>query len=108
MSYRSGVDGLNITRKTRESGNQEPENLGKIESGIPLPPRDTGRKRKYPFGDMNVGDSMLMPKGSLHSAWRYARVHPGFRFASRREGEYIRVWRIEPSPPPRPEEGGTV
>lgn len=33
----------------------------KIESNIPLPPVVRGRPRKYPFFDMQVGDSFAIP-----------------------------------------------
>lgn len=69
-----------------------------IESNVPLPEPKLGiRKAKYPFADMNVGDSFVV-SGKLKqtvasSASRYARLH-GKRFAVRKVPDGYRVWRI--------------
>lgn len=91
-----------------------------IEAGIPVPPKKAfvgrgGRKSKYPFEDMQVGDSFAMPLGrqkkypSNRGAVSYknetllrsaahgcAKRNPGMRFTVRRlddEG-MVRVWRV--------------
>jgi hypothetical protein len=78
----------------------------KIEKGVPLPSWQTGRagQSKYPFADLQVGDSFLVPhfaKTSQMSALigRWQRTHSNQRFATRKvEGGGVRVWRIEDRP----------
>jgi len=67
----------------------------RIEKGVPCPPGRGRFSPKYPFADMAVGDSFLMPlqfRDGLSSLWGR---HKPKRFTSRREGEFVRVWRIE-------------
>ena len=80
----------------------------KLQSGIPIPPRSNikERKRKYPFKDMQVGMSFLVPKkdapngidklmtrmgAAAHSAGKVF----GFKFALRKMPDGVRVWRVE-------------
>lgn len=54
----------------------------------------------YPFAKMQVGDmfEIEMPgNGSAlyNSAHRYKTQHPGTKFRTKKEGNLIRVWRIE-------------
>ena len=64
----------------------------KIESGIPMP-------AKFPFAEMKVGDSFLVPDGTNRSTVAvYANRHgkkTGTKFTLRRTPEGIRCWRIE-------------
>jgi hypothetical protein len=67
----------------------------KIEKGVPLPPK---RKREatYPFANMAVGDSFLMPDFIVNAtsiACTYAR-RGGFKVATRKTRDGVRVWRI--------------
>lgn len=75
-----------------------------IEKNVPLPPRGgPGRPYIYPFRDMEVGDSFLVPCGDnerdrekthrrLTGAWKAVQ---GRKFTARRiVGEGVRVWRI--------------
>jgi hypothetical protein len=76
-----------------------------IESGVEIPPQAQPlRKMKYPFNQLNVGDSFVFPVGPdedreavqnrLQSAaanWGRSRE---MRFVTRRIGSGIRVWRI--------------
>jgi len=66
----------------------------KIENGIPVPPV----RAVWPFGEMEVGDSFLVPAGrekaAKSSAWTYGRKH-GIRFTARMEKKGVRIWRIE-------------
>jgi len=76
----------------------------RIEKGIPIPnkkPRGRcgGVKPKYPWHDMEVGDSFLMPSNTPASV-----AHSAVRKASQAERQFIthyvergryRVWRIE-------------
>lgn len=70
----------------------------KIERGVPFPTT----YNRYPFGKMEIGDSFfveLEPKRVSAAAATYRRMHPGFRFCTRkvREGGKCgtRVWRIQ-------------
>jgi hypothetical protein len=71
----------------------------KIEKGIPIPPDPRGRTEgsKYPFLQMEVGDSVYLPgKKSVGSILKYARSKkPELRFTTRTDGQGIRVWRIK-------------
>ncbi len=40
----------------------------KIDKGIEIPPENRGRKAKYPFRDMEVGDSFFIPKKECASS----------------------------------------
>ena len=72
----------------------------KIEKGVPVPPksRNGGRKLKYPFDQMEVGDSFAAnaPQNTvLSSARAYARRNPGMTFTTREiDKKSCRVWRI--------------
>ena len=64
----------------------------KIESGIPMP-------AKFPFAEMKVGDSFLIPAGVNKGtvavyANRYAKK-TGTKFTTRKTPEGYRCWRIE-------------
>ena len=82
----------------------------KIEKGIPVPEVDrnnAGRPMLYPFPRMEVGDSVLIdtPTDIMRDKHHYLRskaaaaankygARSGKKFASRREGEFFRIWRI--------------
>jgi hypothetical protein len=65
----------------------------KIEKGVPI----IGRQ-KYPFGEMEVGDSFLADEALLDRL-RAAAAHFGKnhnkKFAVRQVPEGVRVWRVE-------------
>lgn len=67
----------------------------RIELGIPIPPWPV---RKYPLGDLAVGESMAFPIGDRRSlqvvASRHGAQH-GKKFTCRSEGDEVRVWRTE-------------
>lgn len=69
----------------------------KIDKGVPVPAsRWSGSKRKYPFPDMEVGDSFFTESkqetvGS--SVASYARFN-NKKFTARSENGGTRVWRI--------------
>ena len=83
----------------------------KIDKDIPIPdkcPNDgRGRKVKYPFRQMEVGDSFLYEEpfsqaaqAKLHScAYAFKKNNPekkNWKFTVRKvEGDKIRVWRIK-------------
>lgn len=77
-----------------------------IDSGIPIPPRATGEGRtpKYPFRQMEVGDSFLVPymdgRPRGHTARRMAAAtksavkRTGWKFTARQLSDGLRVWRV--------------
>ncbi len=70
----------------------------KVEKDVPFIPY-----RKYPLGDMEVGDSFLVPftdlqhykdpRSGIYSAISYYAKRNGGKFACRKVKEGIRVWR---------------
>jgi hypothetical protein len=70
----------------------------KIDRDVPLAPRGNSRVSKYPFADMNIGDSFLFPSHRKVTAagavCAYARKRTGFKFATRTTPEGVRCWRI--------------
>lgn len=70
----------------------------KIEKGIPLTnPVHPGGQRKYPFGEMELGDSFYWD-GKRHrvdSAASYYGKRNNKKFAVRKEGSGARCWRTE-------------
>ncbi len=66
----------------------------KIDKGIPMPP--CNRAGKYPWKEMEVGDSFLMdgdPVYAANTANKAGRKH-GRKFSSRKTREGMRVWRV--------------
>ena len=68
-----------------------------IEKGIPLPTRGAVR-RKYPWAEMEVGDSFAAKFSSAGSAYATAKtggLRNNMKFTARRiEGDEYRIWRI--------------
>lgn len=73
-----------------------------IEKGIEPPKGQMGRRRSYPFPDMEIGDSFFVPfeEGDLKvkaavqaAATHYGKRH-GMKFATRSIEGGIRVWRL--------------
>jgi len=66
----------------------------KIDKTVPFP----APRGKWPFHEMEVGDSFLIPAGrekaAKASAWTYGHKH-GIRFTVRQEKKGVRIWRIE-------------
>jgi hypothetical protein len=66
-----------------------------ITKSIPLPRGD--RSTKWPFGDMEVGESVFFENETTNSrAYRAARAcgeRQNKKFISRREGNGLRIWR---------------
>ena len=64
-----------------------------IDKDRPIPARRYSFK--YPFGEMEVGDSFLAEnKKAVSAAHAWASAHPGVKFATRSEGDGTRVWRL--------------
>jgi hypothetical protein len=73
----------------------------KIDKGIPLPSRGESNTRgaasKYPFRQMEVGDSFFIPSGNpkklqSHMYQTYRRYKP-MKFATRMVEGGVRIWR---------------
>ena len=71
-----------------------------IEKNIPLPQHNT-RNNKYPWNEMEIGDSIVFANNTRgysarRLAFHYAQRHPPIKFASRTTdgGMRIRIWRI--------------
>ena len=68
----------------------------KIDKGVPLPKKRIPNG-SYPFKEMAIGDSFMVTDGLASArvlAIHYGRRH-GVKFTSRKEGDGLRVWRIE-------------
>lgn len=69
-----------------------------IEKDIPFKP---GYRKNYPWPDMDVGDSVLFDEfatasqSSPASAARKWGRNNGKKFSCRKEGEGVRIWRVE-------------
>ena len=75
-----------------------------IETSIPLRPALPGKRPLYDFASMDVGDSFWVPAGNIPARTRQKRVstiacyyakRTGTKFATRREGDGVRVTRVE-------------
>ena len=69
-----------------------------IEKNVPLPDRmDAGKKPFYPFGEMSVGDSILVPTDAAervgYALVKWKARHAGWDYATRRGPDGMRVWR---------------
>ena len=71
----------------------------KIEKHIPLPlqPQPRGRRAKYPFGQMDVGDSFFSDedRNRLAAASSHAGSRHGKKFIIRSVDGGFRIWRAE-------------
>ena len=69
----------------------------KIEKNIPVP--ESTRARKYPFLEMDVGDSVYFEGEKINGRAYRAAMTTGRRwnqkFVARKENEGIRIWRAE-------------
>ena len=71
-----------------------------IDKSVPLPANKSGKPGKYPWREMEVGDSFFIPD-MAHSNINVppALKANGFKIATRRETQNdvagIRVWRIQ-------------
>jgi hypothetical protein len=67
----------------------------KIERGVPLPEK-RGLYNKYPFKQMKVGDSFIVPiDARIYAAASWAGTRNGMKFSTRKNGTCIRVWRVK-------------
>lgn len=76
-----------------------------IDKSVPAPPPGKTGAIKYPFRDMEIGDSILVDGSSAskhvcraYNAAKQLQKRTGgeFRFTARKEGENkVRIWRVE-------------
>ncbi len=74
-----------------------------IEKNVPLPGSGAGRPSKYPFADMEVGDSFLVAEGpssghlgyNARNAAKNFGVRHGMKFSVKQTEGGVRIWRIE-------------
>lgn len=72
----------------------------KIEKGVPIPELCGSGYSKYPFGEMGVGDSVLIKGDALaslrgRSAASYYGSRNNKKFATRQTSDGLRIWRTE-------------
>jgi hypothetical protein len=72
----------------------------KVEKDVPMPDHiKRGARSRYPFRDMEVGDSVFIEgEGTNGNAYSAAQMHgrgAGKRFRGRQEGNGLRIWRVE-------------
>ena len=78
----------------------------KIDKNVPLP-KLRSPLNKYPWADMQVGDSFFIPqdpatvRASLYSCTKWARIKIATRRVTENGVEGIRVWRIADEKPPQ-------
>lgn len=69
-----------------------------IEKGIPIPKIKRGRPPKYPFSEMEVGDSFAVSKEDVKNvrncASRFTRINGGWFFVVSQKGSW-RCWRMD-------------
>ena len=67
----------------------------KIDKGVPIPTDTRGRPQKYPWREMEVGESFV---GDINARSMTSRVGytTGYKFTSRKIGENeFRIWRVK-------------
>lgn len=64
----------------------------KIDKTIPIPPKQMGREPKYPWKEMEVGDSFLVPNITRE---KINATSPHGKYLKRQEDGGVRVWRIK-------------
>jgi hypothetical protein len=83
---------LQITQVTLSNSHTKQESNVKIETGIPMP--EVGRRKKYQFAEMNVGDSILSDENARLAAAQRKAKYPGWDYASEKQPDgTIRIWR---------------
>ncbi len=70
-----------------------------VERGIAMPVRAGSANQKYPLAELQIGDSFLLPVGTLREnvsgSISYAAMKLGRKFITRTvEGGRVRVWRV--------------
>lgn len=68
-----------------------------IDKNVPMPAPKRGRRSKYPFAQMRVGDSFsfdLKLRNTVSAAASAYASNNGVKFAMRSEGGNARIWRV--------------
>ena len=80
--------GVPVLKKTTEF---------RIEKGVEMPGLSGDATRKYPFNQMEVGDSFAVPvskeQSVRNSSFQYGKVHK-IKFSVRKHAGAFRCWRI--------------
>jgi len=72
-----------------------------IEKNIPIPGPARGKRTKYPFADMEPGDSVLIEgedtKGPAYQSAKAIEYNSrgAIRFTARTVDNGVRIWRVE-------------
>ena len=69
----------------------------KVEKKIPIP-QDGRHGTKYPFPDMQIGDSIEFDREEYHRVYSAARIYGyrhGKKFSVRAKDGKARIWRVE-------------
>lgn len=74
--------------------------IGPIENGVPLPKGGRGvhGESKYPHTELKVGQSFTVPiamEKNIRSLAHHHGYATGKKFATRTEGDRLRVWRVK-------------
>ncbi|KKL57459.1 hypothetical protein LCGC14_2235170 [marine sediment metagenome] len=67
-----------------------------IEKDVPVPQYAGYKNRKYPFQEMEVGDSILVEEKARQALSHWImRSQTEKKFVTRKEGDKVRIWRFE-------------
>jgi hypothetical protein len=80
-------------------GPLDPDDVSPIARDVPLPAKRNEALRRYPFADMQPGDSFTVPADRMLSARaaasRFQQGRQDWQFVTRIEGERGRIWRVK-------------
>ncbi|HQT62754.1 hypothetical protein [Acidiphilium sp.] len=82
-----------VVRDVLEQAIWKGSGMIEIEKNVPMPMR----RQRYPWRQMKVGDSFVVPgktSGAFSGAKRAAAKATGFKFATRNVEGGVRVWRV--------------
>ena len=93
---------LRVILEEEPSGAKGGLAMFKVESDIPVPPKVMGTKaKKYPWDDMEVGDSFFVPnppghkRNPLYTSAQGRNAQATAKYSCRAESDGVRVWRVE-------------
>jgi hypothetical protein len=84
-----------------------------IEKAIPIPEHNRKFAKQYPFEQMEIGDSFLVPlatdksPSNIYSALSQAKKRLNINLTSARVEGGLRIWRISPALPAQQSGGGS-
>jgi hypothetical protein len=90
---------IHLPESTRGSQGLADKVKFEIQKDVPIPYPGMG-KRKYPFADMEVGDSFLVEDKSTNAMYRtahgfMAKHQPNWKFSVRKVNGGTQVWRVK-------------